>query len=369
MKLAEAEPQIDGGGGGTDGAAPDDGAGIAAAFDFAEVPTDGALPADGILAPVSEDVPVATGPVCRACGTPLSPEQDWCLDCGTAAATPGRLPGLRAVGIAGVLALVLAGGAVAASYAALTDEAPPRQTKVKTVAQAAPPPPPEELPPVTAPSEDLPPVDVQPLPPAEPVTPVPAAPVTPPATPATGDTTKDTKPKPKPKPKPVDTPVVLAAGAGSLYDPNVRASASGDPQRAIDGDGGTSWFVTTPADGDMKAGYLLDLGEPTSLEKLRLLTKTSGFSVEVLAAKGADPPQAPDDQAWIKIGAAGSVDATPAEGQPPAIAPADGDAPGDGALDLKLDAKDAEYQQVLFWVTVPPGAGPTVRFTEIKLFG
>ncbi len=106
-----------------------------------------------------------------------------------------------------------------------------------------------------------------------------------------------------------------------------------------------------------------------TVKKLTLTTKTPGFSFQVLAADGADPPQAFDDPAWTDIGGAGSVDATPVAGQPPAIAPAADDKAGDEALALKLDAKGKKYQQIMLWFTVPPTAGPTVRLIEVKLFG
>ncbi|HVP01697.1 MAG TPA: hypothetical protein VMT10_03925 [Solirubrobacteraceae bacterium] len=329
------------------------------------------LPADGILEPTAADVPEADGPVCRACGTPLADEQDWCLECGTAVTAPRRLPGLRALSLAGALTLVLAGGAVAAAYAALSEQAPPPETKVKTVATAAPPPPTTTAPPVTDTTPVTPVEPVSPLTSTTPVTPV--APVTPvtPVTPTTTTTPSTTTTTTTTTTKPVNPPIVLAAGAGSLYDPQVRATASGDPQRAIDGNPATSWFVTTPAGGDMDVGYLLDLGEPMALKRLVLATKTPGFSFQVYGADGADPPQSITDPGWTQLAGAGSVDATPPAGQPPAIAPAPDDKAGDGLVTLKLETsgKSKKYQQLLLWFTVPPTAGPTVRLIEIKLYG
>jgi predicted nucleic acid-binding Zn ribbon protein len=63
-------------------------------------------------------------PRCPRCGAALSPGQDWCTQCGTAATT--RI--LRARGwripIAVVIALLaLGGGAVAAAFVAVTDDA------------------------------------------------------------------------------------------------------------------------------------------------------------------------------------------------------------------------------------------------------
>jgi len=65
----------------------------------------------------------ASGP-CRSCGAALAPEQDWCLDCGTA--RPGRLgrgPGWKPVAAVAGLTLALVGGASVAAYAGLESEA------------------------------------------------------------------------------------------------------------------------------------------------------------------------------------------------------------------------------------------------------
>ena len=64
-----------------------------------------------------------------SCGAPMEPEQDWCLNCGTAA--PGSLgerPGWRAASTVIALALLLVLGAVGAGYAALTGDSQPKQT-------------------------------------------------------------------------------------------------------------------------------------------------------------------------------------------------------------------------------------------------
>lgn len=103
---------------------------------------------------------------CANCAAAMEPEQDWCLECGTAA--PGRLggvrPGWRAVATTLGLTLVLVGGAGAASYAALSSDPerpfvaatpPPVGGATPTVAPVTPapaeaPPPPVSVPAPTA---------------------------------------------------------------------------------------------------------------------------------------------------------------------------------------------------------------------------
>ena len=61
---------------------------------------------------------------CRSCGAALAPEQDWCLECGTA--RPGRLgrgPGWKPVAAVAGLTLAMVGGASVAAYAGLESEA------------------------------------------------------------------------------------------------------------------------------------------------------------------------------------------------------------------------------------------------------
>jgi hypothetical protein len=320
-------------------------------------------------AAAAEQAQTPAGPACANCGAALAPDQDWCLECGTAANPARRRPGLRSVGVAGALALLLTGGAVAASYAALTDEPPPRETKVTTVATAAPP---AATPTTTTPPvedvQPLPPADTQPVDPVEPVEPVtPVTPVQPTTTTPTTTTPKTEDEKPT-QTAPEITPITLASGDGSLYDPDKRATASGDPARALDGNDGTSWFVTTPSDGDMNVGYVLDLGKSQQVKRLELVTRTPGFTIRVLGARGGKPPAASDDAAWVVLGEAGSVDAKPATGAAaPAVAPAEDDKPGDRRLKLDLAANDEIFRHVLLWVSAPPSAGPTARFSSIRL--
>jgi hypothetical protein len=328
------------------------------------------LPDDLLVAASDAELPPADDgqPRCSACGNALAAGEDWCLACGTAAAPPPpRTPGLRAVLLAGSLALVLAGGAVAASWAAINDEVPAQEVKVETVAKVTPAPVVEETTPEPV---DLPdPIDPLPeapaIDPVVPVTPVPVVPVTPTAT----TPAPDPAPEPvKPPPAPGTTPILVGLQAGSLYDPSKRATASGDPSRALDGDPNTSWFVTTPPGADMNVGFLIDMEDPVAVEKLRLVTKTPGFSLTVFGATGDKAPEAADSPDWTRLGEAGSVDGDPPEGAAPSSPSVEGDKTGDGELILKLDPGDAEQRWVMLWVTTPPAAGTTVRFNEIRLY-
>ncbi|MFA9217689.1 MAG: hypothetical protein ACEQSK_11365, partial [Sphingomonadaceae bacterium] len=72
--------------------------------------------------------------VCDRCGTVCSADQEWCLNCGVRMTEPSqRLPGLRATGLVVALAVLLAGGAAAASYAALRGECAPARKLVSAL--------------------------------------------------------------------------------------------------------------------------------------------------------------------------------------------------------------------------------------------
>ena len=118
----------------------------------------------------------------------------------------------------------------------------------------------------------------------------------------------------------------------------------------------------------MDVGYLLDLEEQESTQKLRLLTKTPGFTLQVFGAAGDKAPEAADSPDWTRLGEAGSVDGDPAEGATPSSPPVEGDKAGDGELVLPLDPGTEKYRWVMLWVTTPPAAGTTVRFNEIRLY-
>jgi hypothetical protein len=309
--------------------------------------------------PAAAPEPESAGAACATCGAAMAPDQDWCLNCGQAA--PGRLggrPGMRAAATVAALTLALAGGAVAASYAALHDESKPPATAVASAPPAAdvPPittPPAATTPPATPPAAPDPgkapkaPKVTPPAPTAAPA--VPSPPTPPAATPA---------PKPKPKPKPAappaptgPEPIDLGADAVNAYDPYARATAQGDPVDAYDGDRGTAWKITVPADSEqMAVGLVVDLGAKRSIDTVELLSGTPGFRVEVYVANASEVPPDVNDTRWAHV------------------QDANVERKGD-AESVALGTGKTKYRYVLLWFTKPPQEGKTVRISELTLLG
>jgi hypothetical protein len=228
-------------------------------------------------------------------------DQDWCLECGTAA--PGRLgarPGWRAAFTVVGLTTLLLTGAVAASYAALTGDAQrdasrpsagagePIVAQTPGVGQGAKP----VAPGATGPGTTA------PRPPA--VKPAPALPssrargVT--NTPLGGrsgsssstesDSTSSSSSSSEPQ------PVDLGADAATTYDPEKRAGAEfGPAKNAVDGSEKSVWDVTVPVDNaPIGAGLVIDLGARHSLQSLTIDTPTPGFDVELYGSAGTKIP-------------------------------------------------------------------------------
>ncbi len=314
------------------------------------------LPADGLLDPVGGDFELSAAAACTVCGASRVAGQDWCLECGTAFASPRPIPGLQTVALASAFTLLLAGGAVAAGVAAVTDTLPGRKTEVKVVAQTAADPITSETPPLDDP---LPPdaaLDADPFPFDAGTSPVP---VSTPVDPGGGGT------------KPTSSRIELASDAASLYDPEGVATSYNDTKYAIAANRSPSWFVTTPA-GDtpgtvvpMEVGLNVSIGAAKKLTKLTLTTITPGFTVTVLGSDTAEPPRAIDDPAWKTLGQAASVDSVGSG----ANKPAKDDIEGDQTLSLGLGGQSKKYRNVVLWFTVPPLGGPTVRISQLKFFG
>ncbi len=315
---------------------------------------------------------------CTHCRVPLRPDQDWCVECG--AAQPGRLgrrPGWRAALTVVGATLALAGGATAASYAALTSDAvveagapaPPGADPVIAQAPAVPQPPAEtlpaprvEVPDVTAPA----PADA-PLDPIDPVTPT---------TPDTdtdtrtdggtiagggtgGDTGGDTD---------TDTETDADAGTGDdaagtddtgddepaevalagarlrTYDPGDRGGTRLRPAtRAADGRASTAWEAPADADGVVGIGLVITLDRATELRALELDALTPGFNVQVFGTKGPALPADVVDPAWEQTDETNDVGTTER---------------------LRLSGR---YRHVLVWITEQP-ADTEAAISEVRLF-
>lgn len=328
---------------------------------------------------------------CDRCGTICSADQEWCLACGVRmSAVSQRLPGLRAAGVVVSLAVLLAGGAAAASYAALrsdtstTAAAPsgPAGTPV-TPSQTPPPVTPAEDPAVTPPpvDDELPPIedpgDLGDDPAADPdlgpdlSADVPSDPVTPPdtsgdvppadsggdATDATDstdggtDTSTDggTDTKTETEPKDTSGPIELASGQGSLYDPDGVVADRGDESRAIDGNVKTSWRATLAEGKTGEYGYVLDFEAATALKTMTLHSPTAGLKVKVLGTTRATLPETTTDAKWVELAPLKTLKG------------------GAGAsTDFKLDGAK-KLRHVLVLITEAPGTPAESQINEIEL--
>ncbi len=313
-----------------------------------------------------EATPGADAPAraCGACGAAMAPAQDWCLACGTAA--PGRLgrrPGLRAAATVIGLTLALVAGAATAGYAALSadagrnaaapagpDATPIAQAPPATPSAPAPAAPPAKVLPKVKPPKSIAPPPVAPVAPAPTPPVVPATPThtSPPPTHARKkQTPAQTKTGPTTGPKtPALTPIVLATGAGTLYDPSARATDKIDPALALDGDPATGWTVTTADAGDIRVGFAVDLGTKQVVKAIRLHTSTPGFRVELYETGAKDLPPAVLDPRWNHVLDRADVAATER---------------------ISLRGATIGSRHVLLWITTPPKAAPSVTISELEL--
>jgi hypothetical protein len=322
--------------------------------------------------------PPASGRTCKACGAAMEDGQDWCLACGTAA--PGSLgdrPGWRAASTVVVLALLLVLGAVGAGYAALKSD-----TNAKTTASAPPPASPTQAqvaPPATtqapstqAPTASAPTTSSTPksstLPKVHspkpsttqgsPVTPVTPAPTTPTPTPTPSTSTPSTSTPSTSTPtttQPQDTgpqPIELKSDAGSAYDPYGRAKATGKPERALDDDTSTSWYVDPNDPQSIGVGYAVDLGKLQGIREIKLQTTTPGFTMEVYATDEPELPPDILDTRWSHVTNVSKVGVKE-----------------DGKENVVLGAGSTKYRNLLLWFTTPPTDGPRLRLVELKLLG
>lgn len=332
------------------------------------------------VTPPSEGTPAeVVARSCDRCGAAMDLEQDWCLECGTAA--PGRLgskPGGRAMLTVVAITLLLAVGAVAASYAALSEDAKldagrPGSTDSAPVAQAPPtlPPasgsapatpatpvtPPAELPKVAPPTSVTPPVSTPVTPRVTPVTPTP----TPTPTDTTGDDTDLTTPEEDDTEATTPTvkSIALGADAVTIYDPYKRVTVKGDPADAYDDDRDSTFRIGT-ADGTkpMGVGLVIDLEKTTSVRAVELLTDTPGYRVEVYGTSSSELPPDILDARWEHFTDRSNVDG----------GKKDGNLAGDDKERIALGgARKVRFLNL--WLTTPPEKSPIVRIAELDLFG
>lgn len=316
-------------------------------------------------APPRPPAPVLDTRPCETCGAPLARGQGWCLECGSAAAGAlGRGPNWRQALSVIALTLLIVGGAVAASYAALTHQSKRATTAPKVVAAT---PPPATTPPVTT-------TPVAPKAPTTAVKPV-APKVTPTATPAPAPAATPAKPVAAPA---VPTPsaakpsapksstgtgggqsnktgqagrtILLDPNAASTYNPYSLPDASfGDPSLAIDGDPSTAWTYTLdPATaGKTTVGLVIDLKSPQRLGLLKLHVTSPGITTEIYGANGQLPVSLADP-AWIHLATRAHVKS-------------------EAKMTLKTAGKS--YRRVLIWIThAPPGkTAGNIGIAELSL--
>jgi len=313
----------------------------------------------------------------------MEADQDWCLNCGTAASgSLGERTGWRAASMVIAITAVLVLGAIGASYAAITsnDGKTPAPVPPPAQQQAATPPattPPaastpttstpttstptqstpststSQLPKVTTPKSTTPPSSA-PVTPA-PTTSTPPAPApttsTPPGTNNTS-TTPPTTTNQQPTEPAAPQPIKLASDAGKAYDPYGKSAASGETERAIDDDPATSWYVDLKNPAQAGLGYAIDLGKLQGIREVDLQTPTPGFRIEVYATDETQLPPDILDTRWSHITNVSDVGTK-----------------DDGNQKIVLGAGTSKYRNLLLWFTKPPTQGSRIRLTEVKPLG
>jgi hypothetical protein len=309
---------------------------------------------------------------CASCGSPMEPDQDWCLNCGTAASgSLGERPGWRAASTVIALTLALVLGAIAASYAAITSDdgkkpAAPAPAAA-AVAQQAPATPPATTPPAASTPTTSTPTQSTPTTPSKlpkvqtpkstgtgavPITPTTPTPTTSTPTPTnTNTTTSPSTTTTQPEPT-GPQPIQLAGDAGKAYDPYGKSKASGEAERAIDDDPATSWYVDLKDPAQLGLGYAIDLGKLQGIREIDLETPTPGFRIEVYATDETELPPDILDTRWSHITNVSDVGTK-----------------DDGKQKIVLGAGTTKYRNLLLWFTEPPTDGARIRLTEVKPLG
>jgi len=243
--------------------------------------------------------------------------QDWCLQCGAGA--PGSIDtsGWRSTAATIGASAILALGAAAAAYAALSKGSTHKArvltaTVAQTTTQAA-------TPPATTPKAPAAARTVKPAPPAGTVKP-PKIPLTA-STPEASTTVSTPETSTTTEPSTTNTTstgssgagaaaesqpaaIVLDTNAASTYNPySYPASWFGDPSLTIDGDTATGWSAQVdPAVAPrMAEGVLITLRTARKLSALELVTSTPCMTVQVFGAKGHTAPASITDPAWVPL--------------------------------------------------------------------
>jgi len=313
---------------------------------------------------------------CASCGSPMEPDQDWCLNCGTAASgSLGRRPGWRAASTVIGLTLVLVLGAIAASYAAITGDdgkkpAPAAPAAAAVAQQPAATPPATTPPAASTPTQSTPtqstPTTSSTLPKVKtpksnttgvvPITPTTSTPTTSTPAPTTSTpapTNTTTPPSTTTDQQPAGPqPIQLAGDAGKAYDPYGKSKASGEAERAIDDDPATSWYVDLKDPAQLGLGYAIDLGKLQGIREIDLETPTPGFRIEVYATDETELPPDILDTRWSHITNVSNVGTKDA-----------------GKQKIVLGAGTTKYRNLLLWFTKPPTDGARIRLTEVKPLG
>jgi hypothetical protein len=237
--------------------------------------------------------------------------QDWCLQCGAGA--PGSLGAGRPLWRSGagvlIATAILALGAAAAGYAALSKGKAKTVAVTRTVAQVTPPAavtPGTATAPTTVPRTITPPATVKattPLPTAAPPK-IPLTATTPKlATPST-PTTTTTSPSTTTPAESKRQPILLDTNAAQTYNPYAYpASGFGDPALAIDGETATGWTaqVDPAVAPKMAEGLVVDLKSSRRIASVALVTSTPGMTVQVYGTAVPTLPASITDPAWAKL--------------------------------------------------------------------
>jgi hypothetical protein len=231
----------------------------------------------------------------------MAPAQDWCLQCGAGVRGGPGSAGWRSAATILTVTALLALGAAAAGYAALSKKT--HKPATATVLAQAPAPAAPVTPAPTTIKPIVPPTAVKP--PKIPLTAstpqaTPSTPVTPAGETKTGTTTPSSTGGSSTEP----TPVLLDTNAASTYNPyNYPLGNFGDPSLTIDGDPSTGWTaLVVPATAPRLAeGVLIDSKTPRRFGSAKLATSSVGMSVELYGANGKTAPASITDPAWTPL--------------------------------------------------------------------